>query len=98
MNIASYLPYADATCIGRGVFSNLDELATGDRIFMDYNGETLKHQVVWQRQIAANSDEWGEIWSSDVSVDSITVYTCGGKFDVSSASYIDRLVLRAERI
>jgi len=26
------------------------------------------------------------------------LYTCGGKFDVSSASYSDRLVLRAERV
>jgi LPXTG-site transpeptidase (sortase) family protein len=98
VDIASYLPYADATYVGLGVFSKLSLLTTGDRIFVDYNGETLEYQVVWQRQIAADSDGWGEIWSSDVSVDSITLYTCGGKFDVSSASYSDRLVLRAERV
>jgi hypothetical protein len=98
VDIASYLPYADATYFGLGVFSNLSLLATGDRIFVDYNGEALEYQVIWQRQILADSDGWGEIWSSDVSVDSITLYTCGGKFDVSSASYSDRLVLRAERV
>jgi len=80
------------------VFSSLNTLSPGDRIFVDYNGETLEYQVVWQRQIAAASNEWGDIWSSDVAVDSITLYTCGGEFDVSSASYIDRVVLRAERV
>ncbi len=98
VDIASYLPYADVTYVGQGVFSSLNTLSPGDRIFVDFNGETLEYQVVWQRQIAAASNEWGDIWSSDVAVDSITLYTCGGEFDVSSASYIDRVVLRAERV
>lgn len=98
VDIASYLPYADVTYVGPGVFSNLSLLTPGDRIFVDIDGQTLEYQVVWRRQIAAASNEWGDIWSSDVEVDSITLYTCGGEFDISSASYIDRIVLRAERV
>jgi sortase (surface protein transpeptidase) len=98
VDIASYLPYADVTYVGQGIFSNLHLLAPGDRIFVDFNGETLEYQVTWQKQIAASSSGWGDIWSSDVAVDSITLYTCGGEFDIVSASYIDRVVLRAERV
>lgn len=98
VDIASYVPYADVTYVGPGVFSGLKLLVPGDRIYVDINGETLEYQVVWERQIPANSDGWGEIWSSDVETDSITLYTCGGEFDVTQRSYVDRVVLRAERV
>lgn len=98
VDLATYLPYADATYVGEGIFSNLTLLTAGDRIYVDFNGQTLEYQVVWQELIAADSGDWAPIWSSDVAVDSITIYTCGGDFDITSGSYIDRVVLRAERV
>lgn len=98
VDLATYLPYADATYVGPAIFSALHTLSPGDRIYVDFNGETLEYQVIWEKQIAAASDGWGAIWSSDVAVDSITLYTCGGEFDITDRSYIDRIVLRAERV
>lgn len=97
-DLASYIPYADVTYLGVAVFWELDLLSRGDQIFIDYNGETLEYVVQWTEQInAGNSARWTEILSADVAVDSITLYTCGGEFDINSRSYADRVIVRAER-
>lgn len=99
VDISAYLPYADATYHGPAVFRDIFQLALGDRIFVDRNGVTLEYSVAWTEQVAVgNSNRWGEIWSGDVDVDSITLYTCGGDFDASNATYADRLVVRATRV
>lgn len=96
VDISAYLPYADATYHGPAVFRDINQLALGDRIFVDRNGVTLEYSVAWTEQVAVgNSNRWGEIWSGNVEVDSITLYTCGGDFDPSTASYADRFVVRA---
>ena len=95
----TYLPYADVNYHGAGVFAGISTLIPGDRIFVDYNNEILEYQVVWKEQVnAGNGSRWAEIWSNDVSVDSITIYTCGGDFDNTGRSYVDRIVVRAERV
>ncbi len=40
----------------------------------------------------------GATWSSDVLVDSVTLYTCGGVFDKATGEYPRRTVVRAERV
>lgn len=98
-DISAYLPYADATYHGPAVFRDLGQLAAGDRIFFDRDGVSLEYVVAWTDQVAAgDSVRWGEIWSSDVESDSITLYTCGGDFDADTASYADRLVVRATAV
>lgn len=62
-------------------------------------GETLRYAVESQRQVAAaDSGAWGEILSSDVEQDTITLITCGGQFNTAARSYLDRIVVRAVRI
>lgn len=96
VDISAYLPYADVTYHGPAVFRDLHLLVPGDRIYVDRNGGSLEYAVSWSEQIdAGNSNRWGEIWSSDVETDSITLYTCGGDFDWNSLSYADRYVVRA---
>ncbi len=98
-DISAYLPYADATYHGPAVFRDLGQLTAGDRIFFDRDGVSLEYVVAWTDQVAAgDSVRWGEIWSSDVESDSITLYTCGGDFDADTASYADRLVVRATAV
>lgn len=98
VDLSSYIPYADVTYHGPGVFRDLPLLSPGDRIFVDYNGESLEYVVRWKEQInAGDGARWGEIWSADVPADSITLYTCGGDFDITEGSYVDRVVIRAER-
>jgi len=99
VDLASYIPYADVNYHGGAIFADLELLSQGDRIFIDFNGETLEYAVSWKEQVnAGNSSRWGEIWSGDVVTDSITIYTCGGEFDVNGRSYVDRVVVRAERV
>lgn len=99
VDLASYVPYADVNYSGPAVFSDLDQLTPGDQIIVEVNGETLEYAVTWKEQVdAGNTTRWGEIWSGDVAVDSITLYTCGGEFNFAEASYIDRVVIRAERV
>lgn len=99
VDLASYIPYADVTYFGAAVFFDLKLLSRGDQIFIDYNGETLEYVIRWTEQInAGNRARWTEILSANVVVDSITLYTCGGEFDINSSSYLDRLIVRAERV
>ena len=98
VDLSTYIPYAGVNYHGQGVFSNLRLLVPGDVIVVEVNGQTLEYTVAWVEQVgAADGDRWGEVLSSDVGTDSITLYTCGGEFDSVSRSYADRVVVRAER-
>lgn len=83
---------------GPAVFWNLDQLKAGDRVEVDINGQPLKYSVVWAREVSATSSDWSQYWSSDVKVDSITLFTCSGKFNNDTHEYSSRLLVRAERI
>lgn len=80
------------------MFFLLGLLSPGDVIEVDYNGETLRYAVSWRRQISAADGDWAAIWSDDVATDSITLVTCAGQFDSQTRKYLDRVVIRAERI
>ena len=98
VDYAAYVAFADTQFRGRGVFYAIDLLSPGDVIEVEVDGQTLRYAVTWRKQVPATSNEWAEIFSSDVAVDSITIYTCGGTFDFNTKSYFDRTVVRAERI
>ena len=99
VDLNRYVTYADDHYRGPAVFWYLDQLTPGSIIEVDYAGETLRYAVVWTEQVpASGAVDWSQYFSSNVAVDSITLYTCGGEFDSASASYTDRLVVRAERI
>ncbi len=89
--------YAGVRYRGPGVFQNLRFLAEGDLVKVHVDGEIYEYEVVWQRELDASSDSWREMWSADVPVESITIYTCGGDFDATARTYSQRLVIRAER-
>jgi hypothetical protein len=98
VDYASHVEYAGVDFRGRGIFFSLGLLSPGDVIEVDSGGETVRYAVAWRRQVGAVASEWGEILSSDVPVDSITLITCGGEFNFAERSYLDRIVVRAERI
>lgn len=83
---------------GPAVFWDLDQLKPGDRVEVDINGQTLKYSVVWAREVDANTTDWGQQWNNNVKVDSITLYTCSGKFNPDTHEYSTRLIVRAERV
>jgi hypothetical protein len=97
---AAHVAYAGVDFRGLGVFAQLENLALGDLIEVEFGGRTLSYQVVDMLQLSAGeSTDWAAIWSSDTGgVDTITLYTCGGEFVPSERSYVDRVVVRAERV
>lgn len=82
---------------GPAVFWDLDSLKAGDRVELELNGQSLKYSVVWAKEVSATTTDWGQYWSSDVKVDSITLFTCSGKFNPDTHEYSSRLIVRAER-
>ena len=93
----AYVGYAGVDFLGRGVFFAVGQLAVGDVIEVDVNGETLRYSVQWNQQVNAATGDWAGILSGDLGVDSITLITCGGAFDFVSRSYEERIVVRAVR-
>lgn len=93
------IAYAGAHYRGPAVFWAIDQLGAGDIIEVDYAGETLRYGVVWTEEVeASDATDWRQYWTSDVPVDSITLFTCGGEFDFESHAYSHRVVVRAERL
>lgn len=98
VDFAAQVPYAGVRYRGLGVFGHLKLLSPGDVIEVDYDGQALRYQVTWSKQVDAVTGDWAAIWSDDVAGDSITLYTCAGNFDRASFSYDERVVIRAERL
>lgn len=100
VDYAAYVPYADARYRGKGVFESLALLSPGDVIEVEYQGGTLRYAVVWNKQLSAapGATDWGAVWSDEVPVEAITLYTCGGDFDPVTQTYNERTVVRAERL
>jgi LPXTG-site transpeptidase (sortase) family protein len=98
VDLNRYIGYADDRYRGPAVFWALDELSAGSIIEVDYAGETLRYAVVWIEEVPATFSDWSLYFTSNVPVDSITLYTCGGQFDRDSYSYTHRTIVRAERI
>lgn len=99
VDYAAHIAYADGVYYrGKGIFGSLELLSPGDIVEVVYDGQVLRYAVKWQRDVAAVGGDWAAIWSSDVAVDSITLYTCGGDFDFGTRQYSHRVVVRAERI
>ncbi len=98
VDYAAHVSYAGIDYRGRGVFFSLSLLSPGDVIEVEAGGQTVRYAVSWRQLVNAEETDWSEILSSDVAVDSITLITCGGEFDFDSRSYVDRIVVRAERL
>ena len=93
------IPWAEAYYRGEGVFYALNLLSPGDVIEVEVGGKIMQYTVKWTRQVAADGPDnvWLPILTGDVTVDSITLITCGGEFDVATKTYRDRFIVRAER-
>lgn len=100
VDYAAYVPYAGTDYRGRGVFEALAQLSPGDIVELKYQGATFRYAVVWNQQLSASPEatDWGAVWSDQVAVEAVTLYTCGGDFDPLTQTYKDRTVVRAERL
>ena len=93
----AYLDYAGVNYFGPGIFYGLRRLDEGDTIEVTYRGKTIRYAVAWRRDLSPSSGDWDEVFSADVSKESITLVTCSGDFDARTQEYRRRTVVRAVR-
>ena len=94
---AAHLDYAGVDYLGPGVFFNLRNIDKGDSIEVDVGNGPVKYKVRWVREVDVESADWKTILGSNVSIDSLTLITCGGEYSTSAHAYTSRTVVRAER-
>ena len=95
----TWLEYAQVNYVGLGIFAYLDNLTPGQQIDLEVYGGFHSYVVEWVREVGASSGgEWNDILSATPGVQAITLITCGGDFDPSSATYASRTVVRAVKV
>lgn len=92
------VPYAGVRYRGPGVFEGIGRLALGDTVQVTRGNRTYTYLVTSTERVADDSPRWRSIWSSNVRIETVTLFTCTGAFDASDASYSHRSVVRAERV
>ncbi len=84
--------------VGPAVFYTLDELAEGDEVDVTgADGEVYTYRVDWVRQYDADNAPLEEIVGRTTD-DNLTLITCGGTFDYATGEYLQRTVVRANRV
>jgi LPXTG-site transpeptidase (sortase) family protein len=84
--------------VPEGVFVRLADVQVGDEIVIEGDrGGVYTYRVVWTEPIDADTNELSEIVGpSDGRT--LTLITCGGRWDASEAEYDQRTVVRAELV
>jgi LPXTG-site transpeptidase (sortase) family protein len=95
---AAHLDYAGLDYLGPGVFFQLRKIEKGAAIELDVGNGPVKYKVRWVREVSVDDGDWKSIFGSSVSIDSITLITCGGDYSTQSHGYTHRTVVRAERV
>jgi hypothetical protein len=84
--------------VGPAVFYNLSTLEPGDEVVLSGDdGKTYPFAVEWVRQYDSASMPLEEV-AGPTEGQSVTLITCGGAFDYASGLYLQRTVVRANRI
>ncbi len=93
--MAGHLDYWD---VGPAVFFNLGQLTNGDMIEVIGEDEQVYTYVVrWSRLYDIATAPIDEI-VGPTTIESLTLITCGDPFDYERGEYLQRLVVRAERV
>jgi Sortase domain len=88
---------------GPAVFADVPELAAGEIIrLVGENGEAYEYAVEWTKMYNVVTELTPEVIQNDIVGDtgqeSLTLITCGGDFDPATGQYLQRWVLRANRV
>lgn len=84
--------------VGPAVFYSIGQLAEGDQIsVIADDGQVFTYAVEWVRQYDAENVPLDEVVGS-TGTESLTLITCGGTFDYTTAQYLNRTVVRATQI
>jgi hypothetical protein len=95
--------HVDYYTVGPAVFWDVRALVPGDIIrVVGENGENFEYAVEWMQQYNVLTDLTPQVIQTEIVGDtgqeSLTLITCGGDFDPTTATYNQRWVLRANLI
>ncbi|WP_291414248.1 class F sortase [Actinophytocola sp.] len=94
---AVLVAHVDSKADGPDVFYRLQELEPGDRITVHYRDSSKTFAVTGTEQAAKSALPTTRIWSS-TSDPVLRLITCGGAFDRVARSYLDNVIVYADRL
>jgi LPXTG-site transpeptidase (sortase) family protein len=84
--------------VGPAVFYRLADLQPGDAIqVVGQDGTVFTYDVQWVKQFDAADAPLDQL-VGDTGRDTLTLITCGGTFDYTNGHYLQRTVVRADRV
>jgi len=93
--MAGHLDYWD---VGPAVLYNVNNLSEGDLISVTGDdGEIYTYSVLWRENFETANAPIQDI-VGPTEAESLTIITCGGPFDYVNGVYLQRTVVRAERV
>jgi sortase (surface protein transpeptidase) len=93
---AVLVAHVDSKANGPDVFYRLRELAPGDQITVHYRDATTTFAVTGKEQAAKTALPTERIWTG-TTTPVLRLITCGGAFDRSARSYLDNVIVYADR-
>ncbi len=95
--------HVDYYTVGPAVFWNVRDLVPGDIVrLVGEDGQSYEYAVEWMQQYNVLTDLTPQVIQNDIVGDtgqeSLTLITCGGDFDPTTATYNQRWVLRANLV
>ena len=93
---AVLLAHVDSKANGPDVFYRLRMLKPGDRVTVHYRDATTTFAVTATEQTAKTALPTARIWN-DTKKPVLRLITCGGAFDYSARSYLDNIIVYADR-
>ena len=94
---AVVIAHVDSKANGPDVFHRLRELAPGDQVLVHYRETTKTFAVTGKEQTAKSALPTGRIWNG-ATTPVLRLITCGGAFDRAARSYLDNVIVYADRL
>jgi LPXTG-site transpeptidase (sortase) family protein len=94
---AVLLAHVDSKAGGPDVFYRLHELKPGDQVTVHYHDATTTFAVTDTEQTAKTALPTKRIWQA-TKRPVLRLITCGGQFDPAAHSYLDNVIVYADRL
>jgi sortase (surface protein transpeptidase) len=89
--------HVDSKANGPDVFFRLRELAPGDHVTVHYENTATTFVVTGGEQAAKTALPTDRIWNG-ATAPVLRLITCGGPFDRAAGSYLDNVIVYADRL
>lgn len=94
---AVLVAHVDSKASGPDVFYRLGDLEPGDEVTVHYRDVTTTFAVTEKEQIAKTALPADRIWNA-TTAPVLRLITCGGAFDRTARSYLDNIIVYADRL